>query len=249
VFAGHQSALAKEDLETAGLKDKRHSIIQIAAIAVDDNLQTLETFEAKIRFDERRANRNSLRKNHYHRGIWAKNVLEREDAARQFAEFLRRHASVAKMGSDGEPYHLAQLVAHNAPFDAEFLWAWYERLYMFLPASCQVFCTLQRAMWHFQEYPDEIPPIDFRLATLCNHFGVPFDAASAHDALGDVTATVALCRAMHERSFHLQSRQNPQAHSSRQEEGNAEPVSQRFIEEHFDLCRPLPPGRACFAIR
>jgi DNA polymerase III epsilon subunit-like protein len=193
------------DLETAGLNAKRHPILQIAAIAVDEGLQPVERFEAKVRFDESRANRISLRKNHYHRGVWAKNALEPEDAAKRFAEFLRRHATVTKLGSDGEPYHLAQLVAHNASFDAEFLWAWYERLYMYLPARYQVFCTLQRAMWYFQEHREETPPDDFKLATLCHHFGVPFHAASAHDALADVSATLALYRAMQERSAHLES--------------------------------------------
>jgi DNA polymerase III epsilon subunit-like protein len=51
-------------------------------------------------------------------------------------------------------------------------------------------------MWLFHEHPNEPRPIDFKLATLCHHFGVPFHAASAHDALGDVTVTVALYRAM-----------------------------------------------------
>jgi DNA polymerase III epsilon subunit-like protein len=184
------------DLETAGLNARRHPIVQIAAIAAGENFQPVETFEAKIRFDERKANRSSLRKNHYHRGVWVKTALEPEDAAKRFAEFLRRHASVTKLGTDGEPYHLAQLVAHNAQFDAEFLWAWYEKLYMYLPARYQVFCTLQRAMWYFQEHPQEPAPTDFKLATLCEHFRVPFHAANAHDALGDVTATVGLYQAI-----------------------------------------------------
>ena len=187
------------DLEAAGPNPKRHPIVQVAAIAIDANLCPVETFEAKILFDERQANRNSLRKNHYRRGIWARKGLEPEAAARSFAEFLRRHASVAMLGSDGEPYHLAQLVAHNAQFDAEFLQTWYERLYMYLPARYQVFCTMQRALWYFQEHLDESRPTDFKLATLCKHFGVPFHAANAHDALGDVTATVALYRAISKR--------------------------------------------------
>jgi oligoribonuclease (3'-5' exoribonuclease) len=75
-----QSAMAQRliyfDLETAGLDPKRHAIIQIAAIAVDVSLQPIEAFEAKVRFNERRANKNSLRKNHYHKGTWAKEAKE-----------------------------------------------------------------------------------------------------------------------------------------------------------------------------
>ena len=213
------------DLETAGLNPKRHPIVQVAAIAVDVDLCPVETFEAKIYFDERRANRNSLRKNHYKRGIWAKIALDPEAAAKKFAEFLRRNASVAMLGSDGEPYHLAQLVAHNAQFDAAFLQAWYERLYMYLPARYQVFCTLQRALWWFQEHPDVTPPTDFKLATLCNHFGVPFHAASAHDALGDATATVALYRAMSKRSARTRSPNKYSLHQPSAKESESRRIS------------------------
>ena len=76
------------DLETGGLNPTRHPVIQMAAIAVDQHLEPIETFEAKIRFDEQKANRNSIRKNHYHRGIWAKVALEPEVAARNFGEAM-----------------------------------------------------------------------------------------------------------------------------------------------------------------
>src|SRR6266404_4509465 len=116
------------DLETGGLHPKRHPILQLAAIAVDDDLEPIEIFEAKVRFDEREANRNSLRKNHYRRGLWAREALEPQEVARHFAEFLRHHASVPVVASDGAPYQVAQLVAHNASFDGPFLRTWYERL-------------------------------------------------------------------------------------------------------------------------
>ncbi len=188
------------DLETGGLRPKRHPIIQLAAIAVDHHLEPVEVFEAKVRFDEREANRNSLRKNHYRRGLWAREAHEPEVVANKFAEFLRRHATVPMLASDGRLYYVAQLVAHNATFDGAFLQAWYERLHTFLPARYQVLCTLQRAMWYFHEHPEEADPADFKLATLCQYFGVNLHAASTHDALADVSATVALCQAIRRRS-------------------------------------------------
>src|SRR5207237_10194640 len=69
-----------------------------------------------------------------------------------------------------------------------------------LPARYQVLCTLQRAMWYFHEHQDEPLPADFKLATLCQYFGVTLHAASAHEALADVSATVALCQAIRRRS-------------------------------------------------
>ena len=42
-------------------------------------------------------------------------------------------------------------------------------------------CTMQLAMWQFTLSGDRAPS-NFQLATLCEHFGVPFHAASAHEA-------------------------------------------------------------------
>jgi DNA polymerase III epsilon subunit-like protein len=184
------------DLETAGLNPKRHPIIQVAAIAVNEQLEPIGAFDAKIRFDERKANRNSLRKNHYRRGLWAKEAEEPADVAKHFAQFLRRHASVPMLASDGSCYHVAQLAAHNAAFDGAFLRVWYERLGLFLPARHQVLCTLQRALWYFHEHTELSVPVDFKLATLCQYFGIDFHAASAHEAFADVSATLDLYRAL-----------------------------------------------------
>jgi len=184
------------DLETGGPNPKVHPIVQIAAIAVDgETLSNLETIELKIRIDERQAAKYALRKNSYSRKLWQEHALPAEAAARRFADFLKRHATYPTFSRDGTEYRLAQLVAHNAEFDAAFLQAWYDRLKIFCPARHQVLCTLQRCLWYFFENPS-CTPQNFRLETLCQHFGVPFSAADAHDALGDVRATVSLYRAL-----------------------------------------------------
>ncbi len=183
------------DLETGGSDPKRHPIIQMAAIAVDEQLNVLEAFEAKIKFDNRRANSHSLRKNHYHPGVWAKDVREAAAVAAELSEFLRRHATFPALSAQGKPYQIAQLVAHNAAFDGPFLAEWYDKQKLYLPARRLVLCTMQLAMWRFIS-GDTAPPSNYQLATLCEHFGVPFHAASAHDALGDVAATVRLFQAL-----------------------------------------------------
>ena len=183
------------DLETGGIDPKRHPIIQLAAVAVDEHLEVLEAFEAKIKFNPRQAKTQSLRKNHYHPGVWANEAREPKTVAQEFSEFLRRHASVPALSAQGKPYQVAQLVAHNAAFDGPFLTAWYDELNLYLPARRLVLCTMQLAMWHFV-WGEENPPANFQLATLCDQFGVPFHAASAHDALGDASATVQLFQAI-----------------------------------------------------
>ena len=183
------------DLEVGGPNPKRHPIIQLAAVAVDERLDVLEAFEAKVRFNPKYANAYSLRKNSYHSRIWAKEARAPQEVAIEFAQFLRRHASSDAVSSKGATYQVAQLVAHNAAFDGPFLSEWYEKLGVYLPAKRQLLCTLQLALWRFA-ISGEKSPANFQLATLCAHFGVPFHAAKAHDALGDVSATVQLFRAM-----------------------------------------------------
>ena len=187
------------DLETGGLDPKRHPIIQLAAVAVDEQLDVLEAFEAKINFNTHHAKAQSLRKNHYHPGVWAKDARDARLVAQDFSAFLRRHASVPALSAQGKPYQVAQLVAHHAAFDSPFLTAWYDKLNLYLPARRLVLCTMQLAMWHFVSAEDS-PPANYQLATLCEHFGVPFQAACAHDALGDVSATVQLFQALAHRS-------------------------------------------------
>lgn len=183
------------DIEAAGGDPKRHPIIQLAAIAVDDELEILEAFEAKLRFHPRTAKASSLRKNHYHPGVWAKEAREGSEVAREFAEFLRRHATISALSASGESYRVAQLVAHNAAFDGPFLASWFDTHKIFLPARRLVLCTMQLAMWQFTLSGDKPPP-NFQLATLCAHFGVRFHAAAAHEALGDASATVGLFQAI-----------------------------------------------------
>jgi DNA polymerase III epsilon subunit-like protein len=185
------------DIETGGLETWR-PIIQIAAIAVASNGRELETFEAKLRFDERIADPKSLRKNHYSPERWFREARPACVVAESFAQLLMRHATIDQTAIGGRVFQVAQLVAHNADFDGPFLRAWYNRTRLFLPASPRVLCTVQRAMWSFHENKLLTPPKDFKLKTLCEYFGVPLRGEDAHDALNDVRATVALYRAMNE---------------------------------------------------
>ena len=186
------------DIETAGLNPVVHPIIQIAAIAVDSRLNELETFEAKIRFDENQADSQSLKGNRYSKDEWQTTAARPIDVANRFSRFLRRHATVDRLSESSGWYRVAQLVAHNGErFDGPFIHAWYRRLGLFCPAAYMVLCTKQRALWLFEENKTLTPPTDFKLGTLCEYFGVSLSASEAHDALNDVRATVALYREMH----------------------------------------------------
>ncbi len=190
------------DIETGGLESWR-PILQIAAIALNSQLHELETFEAKLRFRRRLVDPVALRKNNYSPELWRKSARPGRDVAADFAEFLRRHATVEISAPGGQTYRVAQLVAHNAAFDGTFLKAWFERMGLFLPGHFRLLCTIQRAAWLFCEDKLLTPPKDYSLGTLCEYFGVPLRADQAHDALNDARATVDLYRAMmHARCDH-----------------------------------------------
>jgi DNA polymerase III epsilon subunit-like protein len=183
------------DLETGGLNPQRHPILQLAAVAISLAGEVLEAFEVKLKFDPKKVNAYSLRKNHYHPGVWAQEAREGRGAAQDFAAFLKRHATVPQLSTHGKSFNVAQLVAHNAAFDGPFLTTWFDKLGLYLPARRQVLCTLQMSLWHFA-LSGAKPPANYQLATLCAHFVVPFHAAAAHEALGDVIATVQLFQAL-----------------------------------------------------
>ena len=183
------------DLETAGLASTS-AIIQIGAIAVDSRLHELESFETKIRFDVSQASREALAINLFEPTVWKRLARQPEDAATDFANFLRRHATVDMVSRAGKHYQLARLVAHNAAFDGPLLISWFADLQLFLPAARSVYGTLQRAYWMFQEDQQLTPPTNYKLATLCEYFGVRLAGNEAHDAIADVRATVELYRAL-----------------------------------------------------
>ncbi len=183
------------DLETAGGEPWR-PIIQLAAIAVTSDLRELETYEAKLRFDEKYADPRSLKGGRYCRETWRHDAKPAAVVNEEFAALLRRHATVDQIARSGEVYQVAQLVAHNAAYDAAFLDVWFTRCERFLPASPRVLCTMQRAIWLFHEDKRLTPPADFKLQTLCEYFGVGLRPEDAHDALVDVRATAELYRSM-----------------------------------------------------
>lgn len=186
------------DLETGGLNPKKHAITQIAAIAVGDGLEELEVFERKVQFGTLEGTKEALNKQKYDPETWAREGRRADEAAREFASFLRRHAAVEKVAKNGRPYRLALIAGHNAAsFDVPFLQEWYRRQKSFCPAAHTVLCTLQRAQWYFfAEHPEVTPPANFQLGTLCEYFGLDFPEDVRHDALADIRATLDLYRVL-----------------------------------------------------
>jgi DNA polymerase III epsilon subunit-like protein len=182
------------DLETGGLDPKKHPVTQIAAIAVDEALRELELFEAKVIFSVLEGTKEALNRQKYSPQRWAREARRADEVARDFAGFLRRHASIERIGESGKPYRLALCAGHNAAaFDGPFLQGWFKRLGLFCPIAFHLLDTMQRAAWFFAENPGVPPPESLKLGALCAYFGIAL-GDEAHDALADIRATVELYR-------------------------------------------------------
>src|SRR5205809_1020346 len=96
------------DLEVAG-GDISRPIIQVAAIAITRSFHELETFEAKLKFDERLADPQSLTKKRFCPATWAAEARSATSVARSLASFLRRHAMITASCTGGRSYRVAQL--------------------------------------------------------------------------------------------------------------------------------------------
>jgi DNA polymerase III epsilon subunit-like protein len=184
------------DCETGGLQPT-HPIIQLAAVAVEENTwEELAHFEAKLLFDESEADAEALKINHYDPDVWKREGIKPIDAALQFSRFLEPYKAIQMISKrTGNPYSVARLAGHNAAtFDGPRLQALFYGLGMFLPADPRVRCTLQRALWYFEE--QGVPaPCNYKLASLCQHFGIEVPENS-HDAVVDVRLTVQLAKAL-----------------------------------------------------
>lgn len=175
------------DFETGGILPE-HPNIQLAAIAVDDDTgKELESFEQKIAFDPAKCDPEALKINGWKAENWTEAVTP-AIAAQKFSRFLENHKCVQMMSKrTGKPYMVCKGAGYNAlTFDFPRLRAMFGEA--FLPVSYHVRDVLQRVIFYFDENGN--PPADFKLSTVCKHFGIETDGA--HDALFDVRMTAAL---------------------------------------------------------
>lgn len=186
------------DIETGGL-EMTHPIIQIAAIAVDEEFAELDSIELKLRFDPMKADPEALKINHYDTLVWVSEAIEQADAVRRLAKFIEPHKAIEMVSKKPpfRPYKVACLAGHNAAtFDGPRLQRLFRDHKAFLPADPRVLCTVQLAMWWALRHG--VRPKSFKLGDLCEHFGIPIAAGEAHDALADVRLTIELTKKLTE---------------------------------------------------
>ncbi len=182
------------DLETSGLDPLVHPITQIAAVAVDEQLNELESYECKVMFYDKMCDEKALALNGYDEAKWIAEGISPLQAVGQFGRFLSRYADIERKSEKTQnPYRVAQLAGYNAAtFDGPFIQQFFKNERAFLPASYQVLDVLQRAKWHFLELGVTLPSL--KLSAVAEHFGIKVE--QAHDALADVRTTIAVYKAI-----------------------------------------------------
>lgn len=190
------------DLETSGLIPHQHDVTQIAAVAVDNRFNPVDQIEIKVLFDVESASAEALDVSAYDPDVWAAEAIAPSQAIHRFVSFMRRHASVRKISRrTGNQYTVAQMAGYNSErFDNSFFVTWAQRHCpdVFIPMEFITLDVMQMvvAMRVGLNIAAGLASYDgtksYKLTEVCSRLGVPLD--NAHDALGDVRATVEVAR-------------------------------------------------------
>ena len=178
------------DVETTGLDPARDVVIQFAAIVIEAaTFESIEELELKVSFDVERASPEALSLNSFDPAVWAREAVHHSEARRKIHALIERHKTCRLISKRGKSYLVAQGMAYNASFDVDFLKALYRG--DFMPMRFHVLDVLQWALLWTLTAPETERPEDLQLETMATHFGVEI---AAHDALGDVRATVQVAK-------------------------------------------------------
>jgi DNA polymerase-3 subunit epsilon len=156
------------DVETSGLKVRRHHVLQVGLVVVDGGGQVLDRWSSLVAPRRRWWFRVGPTRLH---GIHRRQMRDAPEATEVLGQLARR--------MDG-----ARFVAHNAPFDLKFLRKAARGSGVSLPLE-EPLCTLRlsRAL-------DPERRQSHRLADVCARYGV--ELVRPHDALADADATAAV---------------------------------------------------------
>lgn len=175
------------DIETGGPDKTRHPIIQIACVAYHPTTgSVVSEWEQKIQFSEDTCDPEALKTNCYDADQWKASAVPLHEALQNMCVFLGAFKSLAKISKAGRPYSVAQIVAHNAEFEADFLISACQRRAIFFPADYRMLCTKQLAMWTCRGLGKMPEPPSYQLSDLHKTFFN--EPADLHDALNDAKA-------------------------------------------------------------
>ena len=174
------------DLETTGVDDKKHGIIQLAAILVYDWTEKATINITMQPFPQDEILESALEVTGKTREEIATYKSPRM-AYVEFKAFLDRH--VQRFNKKDKLF----FIGYNARFDDGFLRAWFEKnedkyygAYFFWPPIDMATIVAEEHMDTRHEFEN------FRLTTVASKMGIECDELEAHDAMYDARLTMAM---------------------------------------------------------
>ena len=169
------------DLETTGTDSRFHGIIQFAGIIEIDGVLV---DELNIMMQPHPGAVIDAEAMSVH-GITANDItgfIPHDEGYRQILAFFDKH--VSKFDRDDKMYP----AGFNVRFDVEFLQVMFKRFQTYGIGSYLNWRTVDPLTFlYFLDYTGWISLPNYKLSTVCEHFGIQLD--KAHDALHDVKAT------------------------------------------------------------
>ena len=169
------------DTETGGLDHRTRPVLQIAlGIPKLNKYLNISMQPGGLKVDDEALKINKIKRVDLHN----KDRLTQWEGAVAVAGFIADH-----IGSR------AEVVCHNEKFDSDFVQSWFERVdvpfrsvfHYQWECTLKLFLTLRQ--WKI------IRPQSLKLGDLCAYFDAPLE--NAHDALGDIHATIELYKMYH----------------------------------------------------
>jgi DNA polymerase-3 subunit epsilon len=170
------------DLETTGLDPQKNSVTQFAAIVEYDG-EEVDRIDIKFQpFEDAEIEEAALEKT----GVSIEQLLSMQTHEEGFAavkNFLDKH--IDKYNRNDKFY----AAGFNVRFDLEFLSAFFK--YNGEKYGIGSYFNWRQIdpmyLLHLMDWKGKIKLQNYRLETVCEHFGVSLE--NAHDALGDIVAT------------------------------------------------------------
>lgn len=170
------------DTETGGLDPQNHSLLSVAFVVTDENMEVTDSYEWFIKHKTYSVTAGALAINGISILEHDRNAQEQKEVISEMKEFLKKHFN------DDKPH----IGGHNVKFDLDFmntfLYKNKEYMYKWFSHRTVDTCVLLRSIYELGALDKEV----FSLQDAIKHFGIDTADGEAHVALYDTLATVKL---------------------------------------------------------
>ena len=181
------------DLETTGIDENKHGVIQIAGMIIDQNGTELSSFNYPVRpFKRQLISKDALEVT----GKTIEEIREYPDAKEVYRSLMQTFSKVVDKYNKQDKMFFA---GYNALFDWRFMYKFWENnqdnyfgsFFWFPPLDVAVIAGEFLA-------PQRHTMANFKLATVAKTLGITFDEGQTHDAFFDISLTMQIYTAINQ---------------------------------------------------